>query len=379
MKLLLYFILFLTTILSSCNLDKKSIKVVSFNIRYSNNSDSKFSWKNRKQYVTDFLKKENSDIISFQEVLKPQLDYLTDNLKEYSVISAGRDDGKDKGEQCPIFFNSSLFDLLAKSHFWLSETPDKPGSISWGAKLPRIVTWIKLQNRRTGHVFFVFNTHLSHVSEYARNKSVLLILDKIKSIADNVPVIVTGDFNATPDSEPYMLMTGNWHNYFSFSDSYKISTFPSIDDGLTFNGFKKKEGISRIDYIFVNGYLDVVKFRTFNKLNNPVFISDHYPIMAEMKFNIERLERNGKNKPLPRFAPKPVFETSVIVFEDSLIVPLRSDIFNSKIFYTTDGSIPDKTKGKLYTSPIPINKTTTITAITSADNFLSSAPEKRVF
>jgi hypothetical protein len=176
-----------------------------------------------------------------------------------------------------------------------------------------------------------------------------------------------------------MLMTGNWHNHFSFSDSYKISTFPSIDAGLTFNGFKNKSGIKRLDYIFVNGYLDVVKFKTFNEMNDGNFISDHFPIMAEVKFNIDRVERNGENKPLPHFAPKPVFETSVIVFEDSLVVPLRSDIIDAKIFYSVDGSVPDSSNGTLYTTPILINENTTITAVTVAGGFLTSAPEKRTF
>jgi endonuclease/exonuclease/phosphatase family metal-dependent hydrolase len=365
-------------LVSSCNFGNKNLKVVSFNLRYANNSDGANSWENRKPLVKNYLKKGEFDIISFQEVLKPQLDFLTGILNDYTVITAGRDDGLNGGEHCSIFFKSSKFELLAKSHFWLSEKPEEAGSIGWGAHLPRIVTWVKLQNKRTGHIFFVYNTHLSHVSEYARNKSVLLLLNKIKSISDNVPVIVTGDFNSEPNSQAHMLMTGNWHKHFSFSDTHKISTFPATGVDFTYNGFKNKNGIKRIDYIFVNGYLDVLNYKTSKIVKDSTFISDHFPIVAEVKFNIDRLERNGENKPIPKFAPAPVFETSQLVFEDSIIVPVRSDLLNTTIFYTLNGKTPDSTSNK-YLSPLIFNKTTKLTATTIAPGFLSSPPAQRVF
>ena len=364
-------------LLSSCDFGSKKITVVSFNVRSYVNADSINSWDERKPLIKDFLKKGKYDIISFQEVLEPQLDYLTDVLHGYSSVSAGRKDGGNVGEHCSIFFRTSKFDLLAKSYFWLSGNPEEPGSVDWGANLPRMVTWAKLQNKRTGHIFFVFNTHLSH-HEYAQDRSVLLLLSKIKSIADNIPVIVTGDFNFEPGSKPYRLMTGNWHRYYSFSDAYRISSSPVSENENTFNGFKVKEGIKRIDYIFVNGYLDVQSFKTVKIEKDGHFISDHYPVVAELNFNIDRIERNGKNRSLPKFAPKPVFETNRIIIEDSLIVPLRSELLNSTIYYTLDGSIPD-TKSLKYTSPLILKETTEILAVTVADGFLTSSCARRSF
>ena len=378
MRFLVLISLAFLVLIPSCNIGSKDLTIVSFNIRYAGDSDGANSWENRKPVVSKFLKKGRFDIVCFQEVLNVQLDFLSETLADYTVISAGREDGLSKGEQCPIFFKTSKFNLLARSHFWLSENPEEPGSIGWGAHHPRIVTWVKLQNKHSGHIFFVFNTHLSYVSEFTRNKSVLLLLDKIKSIADNVPVVVTGDFNDTPSSQSYMLMTGNWHRYFSFSDAYKISTFPASGNGFTYNGFDEKQGIKRIDYIFVNGYFDVSNFTTYDIVKDSVFISDHYPIEAKLKFNINRLERNGENKPLPKFAPKPVFETSQIIFETSIIVPIRSDLLNADIFYTLNGEIPDSTSKK-YDSPLTLKETTTLTAIASADKFLTSPPAKRTF
>ena len=364
-------------LLSACSFNSKNITVASLNIRSIDNPDSLNSWRERKPLVKEFLKKGKYDIISFQEVLKPQLDYLTNVLHGYSVVSAGRRNGVDVGEHCSIFFRTSKFDLLAKSYFWLSGNPEEPGSIDWGANLPRMVTWAKLQNKRTGHIFFVFNTHLSH-REYAQDRSVLLLLSKIKLIADNVPVIITGDFNFEPGSQPYRLMTGNWHNYFSFSDAYKISNSPASENENTYNGFWAKEGTKRIDYVFVNGYLDVQAFRTVKLEKNGLFISDHYPVVAELKFNIDRLERNGKNKPLPKFAPRPVFETNRIVFEDSLIVPVRSDLLKASVYYTLDGTLPN-VNSKKYLSPIILKETTLVKAVTVADGFLTSACSHRTF
>ena len=363
--------------LVSCDFGNKKITVVSFNISYSDNSDSVSSWEQRKPLIKSFLKNGEFDIISFQEVMNTQLRFLADILDDYSVVSAGRNDGINNGEHCPIFFKTSKFDLLAKSYFWLSGSPEEPGSIDWGDNLPRIVTWAKLRNERTGHIFFVFNTRLGH-NEYAQDRSILLLLSKIKSIADNVPVIITGDFNMTPGSQPYKLITGNWHQYYSFSDACQISTFPVTGNPDTYNQFKVKKGISRLDYIFVNGYLDVLNYKTFQISKGDVFISDHYPVMAELKFNIDRLERNGENRPLPKFAPKPVFETNDILFEDSLIVPIRSDLLDAKIYYTLDGTPPD-TASKIYSEPLILKKTTTVTAITVAKGFLTSAPAKRTF
>ena len=367
----------LLLLLSSCGFESKKITVVSLNIRSVSTTDSLNTWDKRKPLIKKFLKEGKFDIISFQEVLKPQLNFLTNILHGYSVVSAGRKNGVDVGEHCSIFYKDSKFDLLAKSFFWLSGNPEEPGSIGWGANMPRMVTWAKLQNKRTGHIFFVFNTHLSHL-EYAQNKSVLLLLNKIKSIADNVPVIITGDFNMEPGSQPYELMTGNWHNYFSFSDAYKISTFPVAENENTYNEFKVKDGIKRIDYIFVNGYLDVQSYKTFKINKGGTFISDHYPVMAELKFNIDRVERNGKNKPLPKFAPKPVFETDRIIFEDSLIVPVRSDLLDAAVYYTLDGSLPDVSSQR-YISPIILKETTQIKAITVAKGFLTSPCAKRTF
>ena len=130
-----------------------------------------------------------------QEVLPNQLDDLKTMLQDYDYVAAGREDGENKGEACPVFFDREKFSLEHSGHFWLSETPDNPGSMSWGTHYPRIVTWTELANRESGKTLFFFNTHFSHISEEARIQSARMLLQEIKRIAGKKPVILTGDFN----------------------------------------------------------------------------------------------------------------------------------------------------------------------------------------
>ena len=181
------FFLFLSFLLTtSCSYNNDRITVFSFNIRYDNPADGENRWSNRKHLVTDLIHSIYTDIMGMQEVTHSQFLDLAAILPEYARSGAGRDDGKEKGEYAAILYKKTRFNLLDESTFWLSENPDDIGSISWGAHLPRVVSWIKLEEKRTKKVFFVFNTHFSHVSDSARIQSSGLLLSKINTIS-NVP------------------------------------------------------------------------------------------------------------------------------------------------------------------------------------------------
>ena len=143
-----------------------------------------------------------------QEVTKVQLDDLTDRLPDYHLIGVGRRDGKYGGEHCPIFFKKSKFILLAHGTQWLSENPKKIRSIGWDAALPRIFTWGKFKNNSNNQTFYFFNTHFDHKGDTERTKSSCLLIDKINELTDeSSPVIITGDFNYTSNSEDYNIIT----------------------------------------------------------------------------------------------------------------------------------------------------------------------------
>jgi endonuclease/exonuclease/phosphatase family metal-dependent hydrolase len=370
-------VLSLLSLVLSCSSDDRSLHIASFNIRYDNPDDGINAWSERKKLVESFLANGDYDIIGFQEVLKNQLDDLSQMLPNYQYVAAGRDDGKDAGEHCPIFYNPTKYDLLANSHFWLSEQPEVPGSVGWGAHLPRIVTWAKLKNSRSGHIFFVFNTHLSHVNEYARNESIILLLNKIKTLADNIPVVITGDFNMMEEEQAYKTVTGNWHGYFPFSDAQLIAKRNATTMPNTYNGFTSKTGKSRIDYIFVNGYFGVQEYEKMEITDGERFISDHYPIRAHLIFNSDRENRHGENNNIPQYAPAPTFETSHVVFQNRMEIPISAKD-GMQIFYTTDGSEPD-TSSLLYLPPLVIDRTTTIQAMAWAPELIPSPAVKQTF
>jgi len=371
-SLLLISLIAIFGLLSSCTNGNETTKVMSFNIRYANPNDGINAWSNRHDLVYDFLNEQKPDIIGFQEALKIQVDQLSNELNAYSYVGAGRDDGKDSGEFTPIFYRKDKYDLLSSSHFWLSETPEVVGSKAWGAVLPRIVTWVQLQDKQNGYIFYVFNTHLSHVSAYARNESTILLLNKIKTIAGSAPVVLTGDFNATPEERMYTTMTNNWKGYKQLWDSRAVSFSDDEPFQQTFNGFNAETPTIVIDHIFVNGYFDVERFVTHKVLKDDVFISDHYPISSELSFRLNKREEQGKSLKLKQRVKQPIINIEGLCFYDSVQINIEPQGRNAKIFYTLNSDEPDTT-AELYAGPILLKESTTIKAKSFRNNMYPSA------
>ncbi|HTX88886.1 MAG TPA: endonuclease/exonuclease/phosphatase family protein [Bacteroidales bacterium] len=256
-----------------------SIRVMTFNIRYANPDDGNYSWPNRKPMVLSMLEKEQPDIIGFQEVLHSQLMDLAGSLKEYNWSGVGRDDGKEQGEYSVIFYRKDRFEKEDGSTFWLSETPEVPGSRSWNAACNRIVTWVKLKEKRTGMEFFVFNTHFDHASAQAREESARLILARVGGIAGNTVAVVTGDFNDTAGSVPYRLLTQGPGGLLDSGLLAKEKTGPDY----SFIGFPfKPEPGNLIDFVlFHNLDADLIRSHaviTYNE--NGLYPSDHLPVLT---------------------------------------------------------------------------------------------------
>ncbi len=374
-----YIFILIALILSSCVIGDRSLDVISFNIRYDNPADGVNSWSNRKGIAINFLKEQSPDVIGMQEVLLQQLNDIKEELTSYSCISAGRNDGLESGEMVPILYKKDKYELLASSHFWLSKTPDEPGSKSWGAVLPRIVTWVKLKDISNGYIFFVFNTHFSHVSKYARNESAVLLLEKIKNLAGDAPVVVTGDFNADPGERMYKTMIGHWIDHSPLWDARSESLTSIVGDLSTFNGFRNDISDVVIDHIFVNGQFLVHSFETYQIKKEEVFISDHYPIKSVLHFRLnEKRKSDVEPKELIKTLPDPVFETSQIVFDTQLLVPINLPGNSASIYYTLDGSNPD-TSSNRYNIPIELKESTTITAFAASDKKYPSKTIQKTF
>jgi endonuclease/exonuclease/phosphatase family metal-dependent hydrolase len=282
MKKYFFYFIAITSLLAGCSGKDKgdSIRVMTFNIRYDNPADSINAWPYRINQVHDFIINEDPDIIGMQEVLWHQYNVLDSLLTDYTSLGAGRDDGARAGEMNPVFFKTDKFDMVRNITFWLSETPDIPGSRGWGASLPRIVTWMELVSKETHDHFFYFNTHFAHDSDSARIKSSEILLDKVSEIAQGFPFIITGDFNMLPDSKGYSILTGPDENIALFRDAYFISAKKPYGPAFTFNGFSDKPGPGRIDYVFVKNGMKVLEHKTMIQRKGNVYISDHWPVEA---------------------------------------------------------------------------------------------------
>lgn len=274
MRLNRVFLVFL--ILLPISLLGQEFNVGSFNIRYNNPHDNENWWGHRKEAVVDLLKA--NDLITFgvQEAVLNQMEYLDSNLENYSYVGVGRDDGKTKGEFSAIFFRKDL-KLITSGTFWLSTSSERV-SKGWDAALPRICTYAQFE-MEDGSQFWHFNTHFDHVGVKARAESAKLIVNKIKTMTSSSDaVILTGDFNVTPETDPY----ANIVKY--MDDDMEVSKSKLFGPIGTFSGFDVNSLLEkRIDYIFSRN-LEVLSYSHLtDKRENGLWVSDHLPVISNFR------------------------------------------------------------------------------------------------
>ena len=262
-----------------------AVRVMSFNIRYGTAKDGEDHWDKRKDFLVDTIKAYNPDLLGTQEVLADQADFLQERLPEYGFAGGGRDDGKRKGELSPVMFRKDRFELLAHGQWWLSPTPEEVGSKGWDAALPRIITWARLKDRATGTALLWFNTHWDHIGKAARVESGKLMRKLIVEHRGdpNLPVIVTGDFNSTEESDQYRTLTVGDGTGLKLLDAYREIHPQREPDEATFNGFKGTRQGMRIDWILHSPQW-VAKGAAIDRTEkNGHTPSDHYPVTAELE------------------------------------------------------------------------------------------------
>jgi len=268
----------------SMSVQSQELNVMTFNIRYNNKNDSLNAWPYRKDNAASQIKFHNVHILGVQEALHEQVMDLSQSLSQYKHVGVGRDDGKAKGEYSAIFYDAARLKLLDSSTFWLSLTPEIPGSKSWDAAITRIVTWAKFTDLKTRKTFFVFNTHFDHIGKEARRESARLFRQKVKGIAGNSPVVITGDFNSKPSDDPIKILTDSTDKD-KFIDTKALSLTPHYGPQGTFNAFTSKETDNEpIDFIFIKGKWKVLQHATLSQTWGGRFSSDHFPVFAKLSF-----------------------------------------------------------------------------------------------
>jgi endonuclease/exonuclease/phosphatase family metal-dependent hydrolase len=266
----------------SMSIQSQELNVMTFNIRYNTKNDSLNAWPYRKDNAASQIKFHNVHILGVQEALHEQMMDLSQSLSQYKYVGVGRDDGKAKGEYSAIFYDTIRLKLLGSSTFWLSLTPEVAGSKSWDAAITRIVTWAKFTDVRSKKTFFVFNTHFDHMGKEARRESARLLKQKVKDIAGNNPVVITGDFNSKPSDDPIKIMTDP-DDKDKFIDTKTVSLTPHYGPHGTFNAFTSKEIDNEpIDFIFLKRKWKVLQHATLSQTWGGRFSSDHFPVFTKL-------------------------------------------------------------------------------------------------
>ena len=258
--------------ISSLGFAGESSNLVSYNIRFAAKTDlGTRAWDARKEQVATYLSESKCDIFGLQEVLQHQLLHVQKALPEYRYIGVGREDGKTKGEYCPLFYDLAKWtaDTDEQGTFWLSETPDIPGSTSWGNEIPRVCSWARLVNKE-GKGIYVYNNHFDHQSQNSREKSAVLMLKKIKERKHlKEPVVVMGDLNAytTNPAIKTLLEPGDFIDHGGAKQMSTSSRWlPALVPGM------------RIDHIFTSPGVKVKEFKVESN-GDPVAGSDHHPVI----------------------------------------------------------------------------------------------------
>jgi endonuclease/exonuclease/phosphatase family metal-dependent hydrolase len=262
----------------------QSLKVMTYNIRLNTTSDGVNSWPNRKETVADLIKKINSDAFGVQEALHDQMQDLLKALPDYAFVGVGRDDGKEKGEYTAIFYKKARLKVLKSESFWLSETPDVPGSKGWDAAITRMATHAIFKDIKTKREFIFVTTHFDHIGVEARKRSaetLALTLSGMGAMAIK-PTIFCGDLNIKPDDEAYALIKQK-------SNGILKDARPSDNTQGTFCGFEKgKMGCIIIDYIFHTSDITIEKFEVIQENDGQYYPSDHLPVVATLKLAPKR-------------------------------------------------------------------------------------------
>ena len=244
----------------------ESLKAMSFNLWVSSVTSD------RKESVRQTIMEYMPDTIGVQEASPTWMSYLKAQLKDfYDCVGLGRDGGSN-GEHSAIFYRKDRFELVKTETKWMSSTPDVVSKFT-ESSLNRIFTYAILLEKKTNREIMVVNTHLEHTSAEARNLQVAVLMDFLKDY-QQYPIVLTGDFNANPESEVYCMVTAQ------LADSSKVAQ--KAEQHYTFHNYGKSS--TYIDYVFTSQQsIAVSHYRVIIEPMNGMLPSDHYALVIEYR------------------------------------------------------------------------------------------------
>ena len=278
------------------------VKVGSYNVRLSSGDrNTPNAWIERREDLIAHIKELDLDVFGMQEVRPDAAEYFRKQLDDWVFVGEHRGSDRKSDEASPVFYRKSRFEAKKAGTFWLSETPDKPGSRGWKAMCPRVCSYVILKDKRTGKTFCFANTHTDHASALAREKGMLLVLQRMKSFGEGAPIVFVGDHNCYEHEAPAKAVSK------ILRDTLYVTETPPKGSWRTFNGWtwadaeltatdalKKPVGsrdntnanIKRIDYIYVSPDVRVFNYKSHcdSRPGQNLYYSDHFPVTATVLF-----------------------------------------------------------------------------------------------
>jgi endonuclease/exonuclease/phosphatase family metal-dependent hydrolase len=259
----------------------QTLRVMSFNVRLPLDADGPNRWEQRRALMVRTIREQHPDVIGTQELYALQGNHLVAKIPEYAWFGRGRSGKPGDDERMGVFYRRDRLRVVESGDFWLSDTPDVPGSITWGHLFPRMVTWALFERIEDSRRFYLFNTHLPYreQDDEARLRGALAILQRLRTLPADVPVVLTGDFNTAADGCVHKQLVG------LLQDAWNAAPRREGPEGSyhAFTGQPQK----RIDWILFRG-LRAEAARTITRQEDGRYPSDHFPVMAELAWPTER-------------------------------------------------------------------------------------------
>ncbi|HET9510073.1 MAG TPA: endonuclease/exonuclease/phosphatase family protein [Sphingomonas sp.] len=271
-------LILLTAALAAAPATAQTLKVMTFNVRLPIDSDGANRWDARRDIAARVVARSRAEVVGTQELFQRQGDDLVARLPGYTWFGIDRRGGH-ADEHMGVLYDTRRLRLVEQGQFWLSDTPDVAGSISWGHPFPRMATWGVFERKRDKRRFRLLNTHFPYRAEdeAAREKAARLILAKLDTLPGaDLPTVLTGDFNTVPESATHAALRTR------LSDAWTTAKRRSGPE-RTFHGFKGTPD-RRIDWIFTRGFT-ATRVQTLTDHQGAVWASDHFPVVADLRFD----------------------------------------------------------------------------------------------
>ena len=259
-------------------------RLMSFNVRYDTATDGVHNWAHRRRLVADTIRYHDPDVVGIQEAMTHQLRELESMLPAYEWVGEARNTTVQSGEHTAVGYRRERFSAAETDTFWLSETPDSPGSVGWDARHPRVATWLRLRERGAERALVVLNTHLDHYGERARREGIGLALSRLADLADDEVVVLCGDFNCVVGGPAHAAASG-----YNIGDGRRLRDSRQLaphchGPTTTRTDFEALLPDMDIDHVFLSDDATVTGWSAVTDRDDDHYASDHLPVVVDCEF-----------------------------------------------------------------------------------------------